>query len=65
MVDAAKVTLTRFFVTFDVAYDPPVGEREPLNRPPSTIKSARLELSLGRRFGWKPLRVPQTTLATI
>lgn len=53
-----QVTKNRVGVTFDVAYDPPDGEREPPNRLPSTIKSARLELSLGRRFGWKPLRVP-------
>ena len=53
-----QVTKNRVGVTFDVAYDPPDAEREPPNRLPSTIKSARLELSLGRRFGWKPLRVP-------
>jgi len=53
-----QVTKNRVGVTFDVAYDLPDGVREPPNRLPSTIKSARLELSLGRRFGWKPLRVP-------
>ena len=52
-----QVTKNRVRVVFDVAYDLPDGESSP-PRLPSTIKTARLELKLGRRFGWKPLRIP-------
>ena len=52
-----QVTKNRVRVVFDVAYKAPDGESSP-PRLPSTIKTARLELKLGRRFGWKPLRIP-------
>lgn len=60
-----QVTPRRVKVIADVAYtSPPVGsefsppDTTPPNRLISTICAAGIELRLGARFGWRPLRVP-------
>ena len=50
----AAVTKNRVQVVADVAYEP---ESSP-GRLSSTICAAAVELSFGRRWNWKPLRVP-------
>jgi len=56
--NVVQVTKKRIGVIFDVKYEAADAAREPPNRLPSTIKTARMEVKLGRRFGWKPLRIP-------
>jgi hypothetical protein len=49
----------RVQVIADVEYRAPTGtDDEPTNRLGSTICAAGLTLQLGRRFGWRPLRLP-------
>jgi len=47
----------RITVVADVAYTLPVSD-DPEGRLGSTISGGVVEISVGRRFGWKPLRVP-------
>ena len=51
-----QVTKRRVQVIVDVAYTLPEGESP--SRLGSTIAAASVEVAVGRRFGWKPLRVP-------
>ena len=54
--NVVQVTKRRVGVVFDVAYDAPNAPA--IIRLPSSIKTARLDIKVGERFGWKPLRVP-------
>ena len=51
-----QVTKSRVKVVADVEYSTPTGEQP--SRLGSTICAASLELAIGRRFGWKPLKIP-------
>jgi hypothetical protein len=48
----------RITVVADVAYTQPAAKNGPPCRLGSTIDGGVLEVSIGRRFGWKPLRIP-------
>ena len=52
------MTKQRVRVVADVAYTPPPPGTDAPGRLASTIAGACLEVQLGRRFGWGPVRVP-------
>ena len=53
-----QVTKQRCQIVFDVAYEAPAADDASRNRLASTIATAGLEVKLGERFGWQPLRIP-------
>ena len=53
-----QVTKSRVKVVADVEYSTPTADCELPSRLDSTICAASLQLAIGRRFGWKPLKIP-------
>ena len=53
-----QLTARRVRVVADVAYTPPPQDSERPGRLASSISGASIQLALGRRWGWKPLRLP-------
>lgn len=53
-----QLTKSRARVIADVAYTAPLADDDYPWRLASTICAAGIELKLGRRFGWRPLRIP-------
>ena len=48
----------RLCIVADVAYTPPPQGSETPGRLASSIRRASFQLALGRRWGWRPLRLP-------
>ena len=53
-----QLTARRVRVVADVAYTPPEQGSETPGRLASSICGTSLQLALGRRWGWRPLRLP-------
>ena len=56
--NVVHLTRQRARVIADVEYTPPTADAEPPNRLGSTICKASLEIALGKRLNWKPLKIP-------
>lgn len=56
--NVVHLTKRRMRVVADVAYTAPAADSETPGRLDSTITAAGIELQLGKRFGWGPLRLP-------
>lgn len=53
-----QATKQRVRVVADVEYTPPPPASKTPGRLGSVISRATLELSIGRRFGWSPIKLP-------
>ena len=53
-----QLTARRVRVVADVSYTPPPQDSVTPGRLASSISGASIQLALGRRWGWRPLRLP-------